>query len=54
MEKLEIVLDRAKEVFAASQYGQPAERVWEALAKLREAIGEADRTPPPHDSSKGP
>lgn len=54
MEKLELVLERAKELFAAAQHGQPTERVWLAMAKLREAVAEADRTPPPHHSTKDP
>lgn len=53
MKKLEQVLDRARDVFAASQGGKPADAVWMALAKLREAIVEADKTPPPHDTERG-
>lgn len=44
---LEEVLDAAKEVFAASSVPEGQERVWTALARLKEAIAKVDRLPPP-------
>lgn len=47
LKKLEIVLERAKDMFNAAQVGGSTDRVWNAMAKLREAVTEVDRLPPP-------
>ena len=48
MKKLETVLERAKDMFNAAQIGGQSDKVWLAMAKLREAVTEVDRLPPPH------
>lgn len=48
MKALERVLEKAKEVFSAATNASGSAATWEALAALRRAIEEADRTPPPH------
>jgi len=48
MKRLEIVLECAKNVFAAAQVGGGStEKVWLAMAKLREAVANVDKTTPP-------
>ena len=46
MKLLEEVLERAKDVFAASAVHGKTENVWLALAKLREAVARCDELPP--------
>ena len=48
MKKLEVVLDRAKDMFNAAQVGGSTEKVWLAMAKLKEAVMDVDKIPPPH------
>lgn len=46
MKRLEIVLERAKDMFNAAQIGGSTDKVWLAMAKLREAVTEVDKLPP--------
>lgn len=47
MKRLEIVLERAKDMFNAAQIGGSTDKVWLAMAKLREAVTDVDKLPPP-------
>lgn len=48
MRALERVLEAAKEVFGAVSNRPGGPDVWEALAKLKRAVHEADQLPPMH------
>lgn len=47
MKKLEIVLERAKDMFNAAVVGGSTDQVWLAMAKLKEAVSAVDKLPPP-------
>ena len=53
LKALERVLVAAKEVFAAAMNKAGTPDTWEALARLRRAIDDVDRLPPPHESDRG-
>jgi hypothetical protein len=47
MKKLEVVLERAKDMFNAAVVGGSTDKVWLAMAKLKEAVSDVDKLPPP-------
>ena len=47
MKRLEAVLERAKNLFAAATAGKSSEQIWVAMSELKLAVSLVDQLPPP-------
>jgi hypothetical protein len=54
MKRLEVVLDKAKDVFACVNLQKGSVIIQQALIELERAVRHVDQLPPPHQDDKEP